>query len=73
MKSNKDGSLVQEDILKLVQRSMEEDLPLYRVLESVEKAILTCALQRHTSLTRVHEALRIPKATFFAKKKRFFE
>lgn len=60
-----------DSALALVAKAFEEDVPLDRVTESVEKAILAHAIRRHSCLKNAYEALRVPRATFFLKKKRY--
>lgn len=60
-------------LVLMVEKAMHEDLPIYVLLAEVEKAVLGAAMTRHRNYLAVCKALKIPRATFFLKKKRYFE
>ncbi len=49
-----------------------QDLPISDVLEKVEREIIRAALSRHDSYTAAYRGLRIPKTTFFQKRRKYF-
>jgi hypothetical protein len=60
------------EALNLLKRALESDVPLNYVLEHVEKAILEAALNRHKTSQSAYGALKIPKTSFFSKKRKYF-
>lgn len=64
-----DGTL--EAVVEFVKMALEEDVPLDNVTQTVERAVMASALRRHSCQKNAYEALRVPRATFFLKKKRY--
>lgn len=63
--------IMEDAVLALVTRALQEDIPLDQVTWAVEKAILASAVRRHSCQKAAYEALRVPRATYFLKKKRY--
>lgn len=61
------------EIVHLVTSALQRDMPLHKVLEEVEKAILASAISRHGNSVGVYRGLGIPKSSYFEKKKRYFK
>ncbi|MBF0443124.1 MAG: hypothetical protein HQK54_14545 [Oligoflexales bacterium] len=61
-----------ESFVSYILKALENDMPLYQVVETVEKAVIGNALERHDSCLAVYTALKIPKTSFFEKRKRYF-
>ncbi|MGE0173529.1 MAG: hypothetical protein AB7T49_12100 [Oligoflexales bacterium] len=61
-----------DEPLSLLRRALETDVPLTYVLENIEKAILEAALHRHKTSQSAYGALKIPKTSFFSKKRKYF-
>ena len=63
-----------EDYCLLLRAALTRDLPLSQVLASIEKKILENAAERHNCVhKRVYEALRIPKSSYYDKRRCLFK
>jgi len=61
-----------EEITAFVKRAVTEDVPLYRVISDVERAILVAARQRHPTWHHVQLALKIPRTSLSRKRQAHF-
>ena len=57
-----------EDIIALIARALNEDVPMRHVISALERALLVTAKRRHGKWIRVHIALRIPRTTLHNKR-----
>lgn len=62
-----------EDILKEVEDAMLHDRNINQVLENVERLIIRQAIKRHGPNQAIYKKIKMPKSTFFLKKKKYFE
>ena len=57
------------ELLNYVKEALREDKPLYSTMGAIEKQLILRAAGRHRSHKGVYRALKIPKSSYYIKKK----
>ena len=61
-----------ESVVALIRQAFDDDIPLKRIIDSIERALIHAAYERHDRRwARVAAALRIPRMSLFKKRQRF--
>ena len=60
------------EVLNIVSTALETDIPLQYVIEAIERQMLENARERHPSHKSAYKALKIPKSSYYDKRRYFF-
>jgi hypothetical protein len=60
------------EVYGLARTALDGRLSLYRLIEAIEKAVLEEAMNRHATHQEAYQALKIPRTSYFSKKRKYF-
>ncbi len=60
-----------KDIIRLLEYALDADFSITTLIENIERLVIKRAIARHGAKSAAYKHLRMPKSTFFMKKRKY--